>query len=90
MKRMALYIVELLFILLAPWLLNLTAFHIWAAGGPPGTAQEKAWHLLWGERFFWIFVVVCLCALVLGVYIWRTRSRAQPKARKWKWPADKR
>lgn len=27
------------------WLLNLTAFNIWAAGGPPGTAQDKEIYL---------------------------------------------
>ncbi len=31
------------------WFLNLTLFHIWAAGGPPSPRPE--WHLYWSKIF---------------------------------------
>ena len=33
----------------------LTAYHFWAAGGPPNT--NVAWHLQWADRFQWAMLV---------------------------------
>lgn len=39
-------------------LLNLTAYHVWGASGPPSWNPE--WHLKWANRFgaLWLCIIV--------------------------------
>jgi len=33
------------------WSATRAAYHLWAAGGPPGGANERSLHTTWGARF---------------------------------------
>lgn len=64
------------FLWLAAWvtaslrLLNLMAFHYWAAGGPPTPYPE--WHEAWGNVFF---SVAFGCWAIGGLGVWLMRDR---------------
>jgi hypothetical protein len=58
----------------AAYFLNLAAFHIWAAGGPPTPNPE--WHRMWGNRFAWLTLfLLCLGVGLVASALWHHGQR---------------
>ena len=55
------------------YLLNLTAYHVWAAGGPP--SPNPQWHLMWANRFL-MAALVCFAGASALLYLLRRRKLA--------------
>jgi len=54
------------------WLVNVSVFHWWAAGGPPTTESARSYHERWGNLLF----VAAIAALAVGISVgWALRRR---------------
>jgi len=67
------WVVAALLTLAAAYFLNLSAFHYWAAGGPP--APNPEWHVMWGRRFIQLSISLLVAAGLLIFLTVRRRRR---------------
>ena len=64
------------FLLASLWTMNLTAYHWWAAGGPPSPDQAiRDWHEQWGNIFAGATVLAWLVVGVSARMAWTTHQR---------------
>ena len=71
------WIIFLVLIVAGLYFLNLTAFHFWAAGGPPTPHPE--FHRKWGYIFFFVSISIFIFSCV---WIRITRKKKNGEVRK--------